>query len=275
MDSPLTATSVSPTPSQPPSPPPPVTALAPRDGVPLVSALAFEAFRVDAPTGSLLDTCDARAYELWLSRTADGAGTLFGGPIEWLSHTPPWLPAALWLPLAALMAAASAAAGGPAAAAAAVAAGVVAWSALEYALHRGVFHALDGVATAPAWAVAAHFMLHGIHHHFPLDASRLVMPPPVTLAVAAPLYAAARALTAAPLANGFISGLLIGYVGYDAVHFAVHHGVPRACRPCLRGAVRRHARHHSAGVARDFGVSTAAWDRACGTAGAAAADADE
>jgi hypothetical protein len=46
------------------------------------------------------------------------------------------------------------------------------------------------------WAIAAHFALHGCHHKFPLDASRLVFPPLPAAMVAAAVYGLLRAVLA-------------------------------------------------------------------------------
>lgn len=46
------------------------------------------------------------------------------------------------------------------------------------------------------WAIAAHFALHGCHHKFPLDASRLVFPPLPAAVVAAAAYGLLRAVLA-------------------------------------------------------------------------------
>lgn len=53
-----------------------------------------------------------------------------------------------------------------------------------------MFHSIPG----QPWAIAAHFALHGCHHKFPLDASRLVFPPLPAAAVALAVYGLLRAL---------------------------------------------------------------------------------
>lgn len=46
--------------------------------------------------------------------------------------------------------------------------GVLAWTLLEYALHRFLFHLDDWLPDRPL-ALLFHFTLHGIHHHMPMD----------------------------------------------------------------------------------------------------------
>ena len=55
-----------------------------------------------------------------------------------------------------------------------------------------VFHSIP----EQPWAIAAHFALHGCHHKFPLDASRLVFPPLPAAVVAAAAYGLLRAVLA-------------------------------------------------------------------------------
>src|SRR5882757_9373524 len=50
--------------------------------------------------------------------------------------------------------------------------GLFIWTLTEYILHRFVFHY---VPKAP-WALRLHFIFHGVHHDYPSDAKRLVMP---------------------------------------------------------------------------------------------------
>src|SRR5215468_11070587 len=53
-----------------------------------------------------------------------------------------------------------------------VAAGVFTWTLTEYLLHRFVFHWVNDTS----WGKRVHFVLHGVHHDFPNDKDRLVMP---------------------------------------------------------------------------------------------------
>src|SRR3712207_3860982 len=62
--------------------------------------------------------------------------------------------------------------------------GLAIWSFVEYAMHRFVFH----YEPKSAWGKRIHFMVHGVHHDYPQDASRLVMPPIVSLPLAVIFY---------------------------------------------------------------------------------------
>src|SRR5690349_13078480 len=50
--------------------------------------------------------------------------------------------------------------------------GVLLWTFAEYMLHRYVFH-YNG---PQEWQRRMHFIIHGVHHDFPSDTGRLVMP---------------------------------------------------------------------------------------------------
>ena len=58
-------------------------------------------------------------------------------------------------------------------------------------------------------------------------------------------------------------GVLAGYLAYTITHHAVHHW--RADNAWLRERKRWHALHHHAPLPQCFGVTSAFWDRVCGT----------
>src|SRR5437764_9569724 len=51
--------------------------------------------------------------------------------------------------------------------------GILIWTLLEYVIHRCVFHYEPKSRSGKF----LHFMVHGVHHDYPNDGSRLVMPP--------------------------------------------------------------------------------------------------
>ena len=62
--------------------------------------------------------------------------------------------------------------------------GLLIWTLTEYVLHRYVFH-WTGEQT---WKKRVHFLLHGVHHDFPNDRDRLVMPLGASLPMAVLFY---------------------------------------------------------------------------------------
>jgi sterol desaturase/sphingolipid hydroxylase (fatty acid hydroxylase superfamily) len=58
--------------------------------------------------------------------------------------------------------------------------GVLIWTLLEYIIHRYVFHYEPKSRLGKQF----HFIVHGVHHDYPNDARRLVMPPSVSIPLA-------------------------------------------------------------------------------------------
>ncbi len=138
-------------------------------------------------------------------------------------------------------------------------AGFVFWTLTEYLLHRFVFHFH---ARGP-WGRRLVFLFHGVHHDYPQDAKRLVMPPAVTLVLAVIFYALFRLLLGEAWAAPFFFGFAAGYLNYDLTHYAVHHF---SCRGRYYDRLRQyHMRHHYQQPDRGFGVSFTFWDRVFGT----------
>src|SRR5579872_874721 len=54
--------------------------------------------------------------------------------------------------------------------------GIFAWTLTEYLLHRFVFH----YEPKSEIGKRLHFLIHGVHHDYPNDSLRLVMPPLVS-----------------------------------------------------------------------------------------------
>jgi dihydroceramide fatty acyl 2-hydroxylase len=141
-----------------------------------------------------------------------------------------------------------------------VALGYGVWTLTEYIVHRFLFH---WEMTSPLGA-RIHFLLHGIHHEYPSDPLRLVMPLLMSVpggAIAAAIMFAIGGLAAAPTLAGFA----IGYVIYDSIHYHVHHGTARTAFG--RFLKRAHMLHHFRDPHAWYGVSAPWWDFVFGTAG--------
>jgi sterol desaturase/sphingolipid hydroxylase (fatty acid hydroxylase superfamily) len=133
--------------------------------------------------------------------------------------------------------------------------GIASWSLAEYVLHRFVFH----FEPDTRWGRRLHFIIHGVHHDFPHDPMRLVMPPSVSVPLAILVYLLFRALLGPVWSLPFFAGFLIGYLIYDMTHYHIHH---HRSTNRLSLAVRRyHYRHHFQQSDRGFGVTTPFWDR--------------
>ncbi|HSU86634.1 MAG TPA: sterol desaturase family protein [Chthoniobacterales bacterium] len=141
------------------------------------------------------------------------------------------------------------------------AAGILIWTFVEYTMHRWVFH----YEPKSRWGKRFHFMLHGVHHDYPNDASRLVMPPIVSGPLAVIFYGM-FALLFGRLAPAVFAGLLAGYLFYDTLHYATHHfSMKRGVWLWLK---KYHMRHHYHDDHIGFGVSSPLWDYVFGTSSA-------
>ena len=131
--------------------------------------------------------------------------------------------------------------------------GALIWSFFEYVMHRFLFH------YEPKTRVGKqlHFIMHGVHHDYPNDAMRLVMPPVISIPiglVAILIFFEIGGHFAPALAAGFG----FGYVCYDSLHYAIHH-FPMKSGIWLR-LKQYHLRHHYHDDHIGYGVSSPLWD---------------
>jgi dihydroceramide fatty acyl 2-hydroxylase len=139
--------------------------------------------------------------------------------------------------------------------------GVLGWTLLEYLLHRRVFHWKPNEKVE--WQRDASWLIHGIHHDYPYDPDRLVMPPIVTAAIALVLWWPLKAVLGPHLHYPFFAGLVAGYVWYDLTHYYLHHAVPRtAAGKWLR---KYHLVHHFQTPGVRYGITSPLWDHVFGT----------
>jgi sterol desaturase/sphingolipid hydroxylase (fatty acid hydroxylase superfamily) len=132
------------------------------------------------------------------------------------------------------------------------------WTFAEYWIHRAIFH----YEPKSQWGQRLHFLIHGVHHAYPRDSTRLVMPPVVSIPLAILFYALFDWLFGSYQPAVF-AGFVLGYVLYDSIHYATHH-LP------MRGRIGRflkahHMRHHYVDDGKAFGISTPLWDWVFGT----------
>jgi sterol desaturase/sphingolipid hydroxylase (fatty acid hydroxylase superfamily) len=136
-----------------------------------------------------------------------------------------------------------------------VLAGAVFWTFFEYFFHRFVFHFN---ATTP-FQHKILFTIHGVHHQYPNDKDRLVMPITVSIPLAV-LFSLLFVSTMGDAGWGFFAGFGAGYVAYDMMHYAVHH-VQNSKFALFRKIRRHHMAHHFRDTRLGFGVSSYFWDR--------------
>jgi sterol desaturase/sphingolipid hydroxylase (fatty acid hydroxylase superfamily) len=183
---------------------------------------------------------------------------MFENPIlEWGSRVHPVVPPLLYLPVIGLMFYIAIANHEMATWKLAVgfAGGLAFWTFLEYVLHRFVFHWQPD----SGWGRKLHFIIHGVHHDYPHDPMRLVMPPSASIPLALMFLVFFRLLLGPVWCLPAFAGMLIGYLIYDMTHYHVHH---HRAKNRLSLALRRyHYRHHFQQSDRGYGVSSPIWDR--------------
>jgi sterol desaturase/sphingolipid hydroxylase (fatty acid hydroxylase superfamily) len=140
-------------------------------------------------------------------------------------------------------------------------AGLLAWTLAEWTLHRYLFHY---VGPRP-WQRRMFFVLHGVHHDFPQDADRLVMPLGASIPLGVGFYLIFRLVLGAVLVDPLFVGFALGYLAYDGTHYAIHHF--RMSSRWGRWIKRYHMVHHHTGEDARWGVSSPLWDWVFGTMG--------
>ncbi|MEW6432967.1 MAG: sterol desaturase family protein [Myxococcota bacterium] len=137
--------------------------------------------------------------------------------------------------------------------------GFFTWQVMEYFIHKKVFHWL-GIGPISR---RFHDIVHGFHHKYPDDDSRLVMPLAVSIGLASAIGGALYLLHRPAVTVPWWTGLLFGYLWYDFLHWSTHFRKP------LTGWGRKlrshHMSHHFADPETNFGISNMWLDRLMGT----------
>jgi 4-hydroxysphinganine ceramide fatty acyl 2-hydroxylase len=137
--------------------------------------------------------------------------------------------------------------------------GIAIWTLTEYILHRFLFH----IKPRNDWQQRFYFVIHGVHHDYPNDSRRLVMPPVVSIPLSVIFFGLFTLILGSHFVPPFFAGFISGYLVYDSIHYAIHHFR-------LRGKIglylrRRHLHHHFAQPNYNFGISSPFWDLVFGS----------
>lgn len=135
-----------------------------------------------------------------------------------------------------------------------LASGLFVWTFVEYIMHRFVFHYVP----KQKWALRLHFIFHGVHHDYPNDLKRLVLPPSASIPLALGFYFLFNAILPPTYVYAFFPAFIGGYLVYDMTHYAIHHfnfksGIWQKIK-------KHHMLHHYQDPTRGYGVSSSLWD---------------
>jgi len=133
------------------------------------------------------------------------------------------------------------------------------WTFTEYILHRFVFH----YHPKSDFGKRIHFIAHGVHHDYPNDSMRLVLPPSISVPLAFVFYFLFLAIFGSDMTAPFYGGFVLGYLLYDELHYATHHANIKAT--WFQRLKKHHMKHHYQDPDMGFGVSNPIWDKVFGT----------
>jgi sterol desaturase/sphingolipid hydroxylase (fatty acid hydroxylase superfamily) len=136
--------------------------------------------------------------------------------------------------------------------------GFIAFTWVEYNVHRYVFH----MKTYSAVRAKLQYTIHGVHHEYPKDKDRLAMPPLLSVTIATILLLIFRVIMG-DLVFSFFPGFLVGYASYLAIHYMVHAFAPP--KNVFRKLWVNHGTHHYKNGEVIYGVSSPLWDYVYGT----------
>ena len=136
--------------------------------------------------------------------------------------------------------------------------GTVTFSLVEYTIHRFLFHFEAKTEEQQQFK----YKIHGVHHEYPRDKERLVMPPVISIVLAVLFYSIFRLMMHDAVLL-FYPGFLTGYCIYLSIHYAVHRYRPP--KNFFRLLWTHHALHHYKADHTAFAVSFPLWDHLFGT----------
>ncbi|CAN5468023.1 sterol desaturase family protein [soil metagenome] len=136
--------------------------------------------------------------------------------------------------------------------------GLIVFSLVEYCIHRFLFH----FHAEDEKQANFKYKIHGVHHEFPRDKDRLVMPPVISILLALLFYGIFSLILGRQVLL-FFPGFLSGYSVYLFIHYSVHRFRPP--NNFLKKLWTHHALHHYKSEDAAFAVSLPIWDHLFGT----------
>jgi len=207
-----------------------------------------------------------KIYQDWIHGASIGTSTfrIFESNFfEMMSRYPWWYILPLWLPVIFMLILNSVFKSSLLATIPSVVVGFFLWGAIEYVLHRFLFHMESDTPIRNF----VHFFAHGIHHIIPLDPTRLTFPPSFAIPLIFSIYQLVSLFTTwVPSIEGVMAGAVFGYVSYDTMHYYFHHGDRFRSISYFNYMKKKHTDHHYKCPNNNFGVTTPLFDWIFGTA---------
>ena len=138
-------------------------------------------------------------------------------------------------------------------------AGFVFWTFAEYILHRFVFHYINETKFVQRF----HYSVHGYHHDYPRDETRVFMPPLPGIVLSS-LFFGLYYLIMGKYGFAFAAGFISGYLTYASIHWSTHRFKPPKSK-FFKLLWRHHNLHHFRHSDKAYGVSSPLWDYVFGT----------
>jgi sterol desaturase/sphingolipid hydroxylase (fatty acid hydroxylase superfamily) len=133
--------------------------------------------------------------------------------------------------------------------AALLAVGLLAWTIVEYLMHRLAFHG---------------FAPHSQHHAQPADRAYILAPLWLSTSAALALFGVFWLVTRSWTAGAsIISGVIAGYIAYEVIHLRIHSAERGGA--LLRALRKHHFYHHFSSDRVCFGVTSPLWDLVFGS----------
>ena len=131
--------------------------------------------------------------------------------------------------------------------------GFIAFTLVEYLMHRFVFHLTPTTEKREKFA----YTVHGVHHDYPKDKDRLAMPIPLSLTLSV-LFFLLFKLIMGNFVFAFLPGFLMSYATYLWIPYMVHAFQPP--KNYWKVLWIHHGIHHYKDPGNAFGVSSRLWD---------------
>lgn len=132
--------------------------------------------------------------------------------------------------------------------------GFISWTFAEYIMHRFLYHKIKDAT----YDTGIQYLFHGIHHRYPGDDDRLVLPVFPSLLLAG-IFLGLFYLIFQAEALVFGAGFLVGYLIYITIHWSVHKITPPKNK-LFGWWWKHHNIHHYQQPDKAFGVSSPIWD---------------